>query len=335
MVVISKRKRFFSCSMTGKQVVEIIDLSPFTGGLERNEQSKEEVLRAWDRAFSTLGFAVITGHGVPLEDIVDIQKNARNFFGQEMKVKMRSCLKSGYGKGGFLPMGGESVSRSRDSQDNEKPPDIVESLCFLQDGAGNDVIPDTPVTMKDSVQRYCMHMQKLLSVVMEVSALALGLKRNFFMPFFSSPQNVLRLAYYPAQGNEKPKPNQMRYGAHTDYTGFTLLRPDDQVGGLEILLPNTLKWIPVDKVENCYIVNAGDLIQQWTNTNWISNLHRVVNPPPELGHKARLSVVYFTGPNKDAKIEPIPECCSAENPPKYDPVIAGEFLDAKLASTSL
>jgi len=53
----------------------------------------------------------------------------------------------------------------------------------------------------------------------------------------------------------------MRYAPHTDYTGFTILRQDPEVSGLEVLHPTDEKWIPVPLVPNAFVVNAGDLIQ--------------------------------------------------------------------------
>ena len=46
----------------------------------------------------------------------------------------------------------------------------------------------------------------------------------------------LRLGYYaaiPAVPEAGAADGAMRYGAHTDYTGFTILRQDPSVGGLE------------------------------------------------------------------------------------------------------
>ena len=162
----------------------------------------------------------------------------------------------------------------------------------------------------------------------------LGLPKDYFTPFFTKPDNSLRLAYYPAQDKEKPSANQMRYGAHTDYTGFTILKQDDEVEGLEVFSAEKEMWIPVKIVKNSFIVNARDFVQRWTNDHWISNLHRVVNPPADKSHKERLSLVFFTGPNEDVTIAPIKELCDKDELVNYEPVLAKDYLFQKLNRTS-
>ena len=314
--------------------VEVIDISPFTIPEKHNEESRNEVLKAWNNAFMTLGFAVIIGHNVPLENITTMQSDARKFFEQTSTVKMKICLNSGYGNGGYVPIGIESVARSRETP-NYEPPDFVESIEFLEGAQGNDIVPKSPDSLQNTVQNYWKQMQNLLAISMEISALSLGLPRDYFAPYHTKPECSLRLAYYPAQDKVKPEPNQIRYGAHTDYTGFTFLRPDVEVGGLEIIDPKTSSWIPVNPKGNVFIVNAGDLLQQWTNDHWISNLHRVVNPPEDISHKARLSIVYFTGPNNDAVISPLDKFCTTDKPAKYKPVVSGQYLKAKFNVTTV
>jgi isopenicillin N synthase-like dioxygenase len=73
-------------------------------------------------------------------------------------------------------------------------------------------------------------------------------------------------------------------------------------------------------------------MQYWTNDRWISTVHRVVNPPRDksLGSR-RQSLVFFHTPNDDALISCLETCQSADNPPKYAPVLAGEHLRRKSA----
>ena len=97
--------------------VQKIDISAFTSPNKSNDEVKAEVLKAWDDAFQTLGFAIITGHGIPQQVIRDIQFDAKQFFTQDMDIKMKSCLDTGYGKGGFVPMGVKSAARSKDQAD--------------------------------------------------------------------------------------------------------------------------------------------------------------------------------------------------------------------------
>src|SRR5207244_3582768 len=73
-------------------------------------------------------------------------------------------------------------------------------------------------------------------------------------------------------------PGQLRAGAHTDYGSLTILKTEDRPGGLQVRSPEGA-WLDVPIVEGTFVVNLGDLMARWTNDQWVSTLHRVVNPP--------------------------------------------------------
>ena len=56
------------------------------------------------------------------------------------------------------------------------------------------------------------------------------------------------------------------------------------------------------------MVNLGDLMQRWTNGEWISTMHRVVMPSTE-AQERRYSMAYFVNINGDTPIEPLRCCC--------------------------
>ena len=89
----------------------------------------------------------------------------------------------------------------------------------------------------------------------------------------------------------------------------------------------------VSTVRGQYVVNIGDMMQQWTNDRWISNLHRVANPPPGQSTGARRqSIGFFLHPNYDARIECLPSCKDWADPARYPPVLAGELMKQKMLS---
>ena len=87
-------------------------------------------------------------------------------------------------------------------------------------------------------------------------------------------------------------------------------------------------------VPDSFVVNAGNLIQFWTNGLWRSNLHRVVNPSPCEAELSRLSIIFFTGPNQDAVVEPLEKCVQhTGEKPLYEPVVVKEYLAGKRKTT--
>ena len=133
---------------------------------------------------------------------------------------------------------------------------------------------------------------------------------------------------------------RLRYGAHTDYDGFTILQRASSQGpdGLEIQAANGT-WEPVPSPPGTLTINIGDLLARWTNDRWRATRHRVAPAPRANGgrHSAssgRLSIVYFTGPHPDTIVKCLPCAKCSEHPPKYKPITAYEHVVAKMEAAT-
>jgi isopenicillin N synthase-like dioxygenase len=117
--------------------------------------------------------------------------------------------------------------------------------------------------------------------------------------------NYMALDAPPAEG-------QLRHTGHVDIGGITLLSAEEAPGGLEIWAEGA--WQPVVLPPNGHLVQVGDLLRRWTDDLIPGNLHRVVNPPPELGSVARrTSLVYFHYPALATEVVPAPSCRRSED----------------------
>ena len=83
------------------------------------------------------------------------------------------------------------------------------------------------------------------------------------------------------------------------------------------------------------VCNFGDMLQRLTNHVLPSTTHRVVNPPPERRGHARYSTPFFLHFAPDYKIETLASCTSPDNPARYEPITAQDFLMQRLAEIKL
>ena len=163
---------------------------------------------------------------------------------------------------------------------------------------------------------------------MRLFALALKLDEHYFDNTIDKNISMMRVLRYPKQ-TTAPLPGQLRAGAHSDYGSMTILRKELSDGSLQVK-NKAGEWVTVPVKEGSFIVNIGDLMQQWTNDTWISTVHRVVNPPFDSEeNKDRMSIVFFHQPNYDASVECLPGCETPGNPAKYDPISSGDHLRSK------
>lgn len=316
--------------------IPLIDIADFDS---KNGKAGSEVVRQWRKALDSIGFVTIRGHGISEHLMADLYQEAIAFFARPLEEKLLHSVSNANERGsvGYIPPLGESVGRT---SGEGNAPDIVESLSF-SDIAG--VIPaaeeqrdysldDLPSELGNAAKAYANAAYVLGLRLMRLSAAALGLRSDYFDALYSPMQHKLRLAYYPEQ-LVSPEPGQLRNAAHTDFAGFTILLQDSAPGGLQVLMPDG-SWENVPSVPGALVINTGDLLQRWTNDRWVSNVHRVVNPPVESrGSSQRLSIVFFTGPRDDAIISCLPGCSSEESPVRYPPITAGEHIRAKIRQT--
>jgi isopenicillin N synthase-like dioxygenase len=317
---------------TSGLAVPVVDLGAFVHG---GHGERIAVARSFGRAMEEAGFATITHHDVPPALVRATYDSARAFFALSEVEKLRNTAPEKTKGRGYLPMKIESVAATLDGR---TPPDLCEALVFasIQRERKGQCLPNywpgEPASLAANVNAYFDAMLGLSRGLMRLSALALDLPEDWFASMFEEPSLTLRFVSYPDQ-DEPPEAGQLRYGAHHDYGGLTILRQDEAPGGLQVR-DAAGAWHDVPPHPDSFVINVGDLMSRWTNGRWRSTLHRVINPPRELtGSTRRLSMVAFTGPNGATEVACLPTCTSADNPPRFTPVNAQAYVQAKLAAS--
>jgi isopenicillin N synthase-like dioxygenase len=314
--------------------VPVIDIAGWT----RSAAEKRAIAAALDDALTRTGFVAVLGHGVDEALVRSTYAAVTTFFALPVEEKRRFEPPEPAKTRGYLRVGIESVAATLD---DARPADLCEALVFRsllrearpQGGVGN-IYPDRPAGLRQSVQNYFEALAALAARLNRIAAAALGLPETYFDAYHRDPGLVLRFVNYPEQP-EAPLPGQLRYGAHHDYGGLTILRQDDAPGGLQICDTGGC-WHDVPPVPGGFVINVGDLMSRWTNSRWRSTLHRVVNPPRDVAAGSRrLSMVMFTAPDDEAEIACLPSCCDAAHPARYEPVRAGLYVQRKIEASML
>jgi len=298
-----------------------------------------DVARRIDAACCDIGFFAITGHGILDRTIDDLRAAAHAFFSLPLDQKLHARHPVAGTNRGYHPVGGEALSTA---MDEAAPPDLKEFFHvgpvdvtddpYFTSALGRrhflpNIWPVAPPEFERAATTYYRAMHALVLRLMRSTALALGLDETFFDDKVDRSIGTMRLNYYPAPG-APPRDGQLRAGAHTDYGGFTILSGEDVPGGLQIRSRRG-EWIDVRTTPHELVVNIGDLLMRWTNDRWLSNLHRVVNPPAN--GRARLSIAFFNHPNYDTLIE----CIAPPGAARHPSVLSGDYRDMMYAKIGL
>jgi isopenicillin N synthase-like dioxygenase len=282
------------------------------------------------KACQQIGFFYVKNHGVP-PALIDAQFDcARRFYALPTEKKLAIHMKKSAATAGYEPIGGQILD-SQDASAPKAPPDLKESFyCAMElpddhpwakkkiRGFGHNQWPEGLPGFREQTLAYQAAMRDLGNRVLAALALSLELPRDYFTAFYDMPGTTLRLLRYPPHP-QAALANQLGAGAHTDWGGVTLLA-QDELGGLEVRNVND-EWIQATPVPGTFVVNLGDLMQRWTNGLYRSNMHRVKN---NSGSRDRYSIAFFYSPRPDSRIECLPTCTDAQNPPKFAPCTASE-----------
>ena len=319
------------------QDIPIIDLTTFRNGdLAARQIVADEIAHACE----TLGFLVVSGHGVPAGQGFSLHRTALDFFNRPLEEKLVVRRPNNDENRGYIPFGEETLAlmHGRVTPADYKEvfaigPEVVPDepyyTCDLAypDFAPN-LWPERPSLLRSAMLSYYDEMLRLAKLLGEAYALALDLPAEYFIERLARHSCQLRLLHYPAPEAEFQS-GQLRCGVHSDLGLTTILRNEAAPGGLEVQTPAG-NWIAAPAIPDTYIVNIGDLMMRWTNDRWRSTPHRVVNPPHEARARSRrLSIGFFVIPNYDADVVCIPRGREA---PKYPPVMVRDYRTGRFAA---
>jgi len=286
--------------------VPVFDLAGFRAG-----DSMAATASAIDAANCAVGFFAIAGHGVPAAAIEAAFAASARFFARAPDEKASFAPALGARHHGYHRPAGSGLAAK---EGVEQPPDLREYFM-----AGRFDLDDPyfhtaearmfhrpnrlPLDLAAPLATYYAHMERLGAELMRLFADALALPPDWFADKIDRHFSILSTIHYPAQ-TAPPLPGQVRAGAHTDYGALTILAQAPGGDGLQVKIRDGT-WIDVPCRPELFVVNIGDMMERWTGGRWVSNLHRVANPPPDAPQRARQSIAYFLHPNHDALVAPV------------------------------
>ncbi|MBI3517380.1 MAG: isopenicillin N synthase family oxygenase [Proteobacteria bacterium] len=322
--------------------IPVIDLRPFYAG---GVTGRRAVAREIKSACETIGFFMVAGHGVPPALLDDAFAVSREFFDLPVEEKLKAAPVGEVAPRGYAAFEQKGLAATLGV---EAPKDLREQfmvgtldamppgLAQYPDAAGcysPNVWPLHPARYRAVFTELYRCLERQAADLMRAFALALALPEDHFSGMIDHHFSVLGSNHYPALARD-PLPGQLRTGAHTDFGSLTMVAPSPNSDGLEAMIEDGV-WAEVKPRSGCLVVNIGDMMARWTNDRWRSTLHRVMNPPPGAGARSRRqSIAFFCHPNFDAMVSAFPSCVAPDERPRYEPILAGRHMRAKMEKRS-
>lgn len=306
-------------TFTDVPVLDIAALFDETGSGYR------DTVHALGDAARRVGFAQIVGHGVDPALFAALLDRTRAFFALSDEEKCRVYIGRSSNHRGYVPPGEEIFAEG--SYDTKEAFDVSFELPaddprYL---AGHPLLGPNQwprlTGFREAVTAWYDAVFALSRALLRAFAVALGEPADRFERHVTAPPSQLRLLHYPYDPDAADRPG---IGAHTDYECFTLLRPT--APGLEVLNAAG-EWIDVPLIDDAFVVNIGDLLEIWTNGEYVATTHRVRKVAEE-----RYSFPLFVNVDHDTVVAPLPAFVR-DDQPAMSPVIAGEHLFAQTAQS--
>jgi isopenicillin N synthase-like dioxygenase len=286
---------------------------------------RREVVDRLGAASRDVGFCYLSGTGVAPELFTELLAVTQRFFALPLESKMRYYIGNSTCHRGYVPEGEEVFSGGTHDRKEafdtglELPADDPDHL------AGNPLLgpnqwPELP-GFAAAVTAYYTAALDLGRLLLAAFADTLGEPPESFQRHVTKPPSQLRLIHYPFDPDAR---DAQGIGAHTDYECFTLLRPT--APGLEVL-NGAGAWIDVPPRPGAFVLNIGDMLETWTNGEFVATTHRVRKVREE-----RYSFPLFFCVDYDTAVAPLAQFVRPGRPARPT-VLAGEHLFAQTAQS--
>ncbi len=330
-------RAFFESGLEAKptpfEAIPLIDFGPM---LSDDPAERAKVGAAVRKACTEVGFFYALNHGVPQPVIDATFQAAHRFFALPDETKRAISVENSDNNRGYTPLLGENTDPTAKGDVHEAfdiglemepgDPDLDKGLFGYAPNQWPDASLGGIENFRDALLTYHGAALAFGARIFQAFALALELPEDYFAPKITKPLAVMRVLHYPPQTGAIDE-KQIGIGAHSDYECFTILCTDEKAA-LQVLNAAG-QWIEAPPVEGAFIVNVGDMMERWTNDYFKSTIHRAINR----SGKQRYSIPLFFGTNPDVVIGVLGSCQSPSNPPRYEPIQAGAYVEQRIDET--
>lgn len=307
-----------------------LDLNDF---ISDSSEARQHFVASLGKAFQNIGFAAIKNHGLSDVLINQLYSVIQKFFQLPEEIKRKYEIPGLAGQRGYTSKGKEHA-KGRSTGDLKEFFHVGQEEGQSQGIYPPNVWPEEIPEMKEICLNAYKTLEKTGTQLLRAIALFLELNENYFDDKVKHGQSILRpIHYFPIDNPDDIPSDAVRAAAHGDINLITLLM-GASADGLQILRRDG-KWIPVTALPEQIVVNVGDMLSRLTNEKLMSTIHQVVNPPREKMKTSRYSIPFFMHPRFEMDLSVLPECVDKENPKKFEPITAGEFLAQRLAEIGL
>ncbi len=329
----------------------IIDLQPLIASDTSDTNDKLATLaHDIDHACREAGFFYVRGHGLDPVLLEATFAAAAQFFALPRPAKAAIAIQNSPCHRGWFSLNSEILDAQNHPEGDYKegikigrdlPPTHPHVRAALPlHGANQWAVLPTPaatIAWRNTMEQCYAACEVVARHIMHALALGLGLRGDYFDQWLQLPMATLSPLYYPpldSGGNkegdkerdkERNKEAQISAGAHTDFGCITLLM-QKQISGLEIQQKDG-SWRGVPVLDDMLVVNIGDMMARWTNNQYRSTRHRVINQK----HTPRQSLAFFFDPDADADLSPLPGCQATKA--HYPPATALSHLLQKIEAS--
>jgi len=259
--------------------------------LARGRKKTEKFAAKVMELVNEYGFLYISNHGIPEEQMNDINSMGREFFDLPLEIKDKYHRKKPHGYSRY-----QEEIYDLDKAEHKECFDIYPSFA--------DKWPAEVENFKERSQKFMAACASLLNRLLKLLATGIGVKpEDLFADCDTNPEinytNARFLVYPPLK--REPEPGEVRLAEHTDYGLMSIIFQDD-TGGLEMKLPSG-EWIEAVPVPGTILIVISEILETATSGKLKATLHRV--PYPKHGNvreARRFSSAFFLHPPKDTLV---------------------------------
>lgn len=276
----------------------LIDIRALCTALASPQRS--QTTAALVEALSTVGFAVLRGHGMPDEVTARMRAAVTAVFdAPRERYNGLKVQKSNYR--GYVPLGYFTPNSGTGSVDwyeawklhHETSAD--DPICQHSTLYGPNRWPPIAVDVRAAVSEYWAEMDRINASVLQAICEGMGLDSAEVLGMLHQPLTNMTLLNYPGGMPQ----DSWGIHPHKDFNFLTFLA-HDPVGGLEVRrLDGT--WIDARCPPDALVLNVGDMLELLTGGRLVSTPHRVINR----SGKQRMSFPYFSVPRHDVVVRPL------------------------------